>query len=175
MLKKMKKIEKNHTKPGTVLSETTKRGLYLLFWPAFFWRIFLEKKNLAQMAFKNKVGDDKMIRSCLRNSAKFSSVTLFLEGSALNSFLKKPSAVFGISYLMFWPAFIWQFFLQKAALRSNGYEMNLPRAWAEKIRLRARQLRKLQIWDNYKSLFTEKKKREQVIHPMRSRGLWWCS
>ena len=88
---------------------------------------------------------------------------------------KQGNQTFVISYLIFWPAFIWHFFLQKAALRSNGYEMNLPRAWAEKIRLLARQLRKQQIWDNYKSLFTEKKKRKQVIHPMRSRGLWWCS
>ena len=56
---------------------------YLLFWPAFIWRFFLGKDNSARCLLKT---DEKK----LVQRGKFSSATLFLEGSALKfSYPKK--------------------------------------------------------------------------------------
>jgi hypothetical protein len=51
----------------------------------FYLAKFFGKEKFSTLAFKNKVTNDKK----LFDNGKFSSVTLFLEGSTLNYFLKK--------------------------------------------------------------------------------------
>ena len=88
-----KNVERNLPKNmiwGKIKPAKNFRSLYLLFWPAFIWQIFLEKKNSAGYPQKTKWLMKKLNiviwwdNLCAFENTNFLSANLFLEGSQLN-------------------------------------------------------------------------------------------